>query len=148
MKPDKILAAAKGAGLLQPWSKAKKLRALLPALQAFMAAGDSQAKCMKFLEEQGLVYKTAGEYRNALFRARKAGPLMAAEWSVVLASPVSSVSGEQNTPTTPSPLTGEQHVTSRAGSLSEPSEGKKSKLIRVERKERLTNPEPSMEDFV
>lgn len=140
---ERGLKAFESAGLFEPRSRSAKLRHLLPGIEKALSEGASIENCRDTVKTLGIVFPTHAAFKVALYRARQSqttkGPSLPAEVRA---------SGAQNTPTAPSPLTGEQHVTSRASSLSEPSEGKKSKLIRGERKERLTNPEPSMDDFV
>ena len=139
---DKGMKALEAAGLFEPKSRAAKLRRLLPGIEKALSEGQSVESCQNALKTAGITFPSLNAFHVALHRARQSqaskGPSLPAEVGA---------SGEENTPTGPNPPTGE-HVTSRAGSLSEPSEGKKSKLIRGERKERLTNPEPSMDDFV
>ena len=65
------------SGLLEPKTKAAKLRARLAEFELSRSYGHTLAGIRAFLEEQGLAFPSYKAFQKAYWSARKAGPLAA-----------------------------------------------------------------------
>lgn len=157
LTPPNIMRLGKAAGLLEPKSKAKKLRLCLPALEAFIAHGASRKACREYLAGLGISFASGNEYGNALFRARKAGSLLPPEHWAGLVGPESSPPIGSQALISPdavdvglvtTPPSGEVQVQKDTSSSVVTLDEHGTVFVRSKRRDQLTNNQPSMEDFL
>jgi len=157
LTPQNLMRVGKAAGLLEPKSKAKKLRLCLPALEAFIAHGASRTACREYLAGLGISFASDNEYSNALFRARKAGSLLPPEHWAGLVGPGSSPPIGSHALTSPdamavgpvtTPPSGEVQVWKDTNSSVVTLDEHGTIFVRSKRTDQLTNNQPSMEDFL
>jgi len=146
----------KAAGVLEPSSKAKKLRSWLPEIETAFASGASASAVRMFLETAGMKYSSIAVFYSALAKARKAGSLLTLEQGtniMGLSAPQPAETPVQPpVVTTPSALTSlpvtEKRTIGANGSTVLTSKHNGTTFIRIERKDELTNKQPRMEDFL
>lgn len=78
---EKIRRGLKNAGLLEPKTRGKKMRAMLPELNLIRGRGASVDDCVAYLRTHDLVFTSPNAFSAALYRARQAGSPPELAWS-------------------------------------------------------------------